>query len=259
MPPIVVIAGQSNAAGRGTIPLLPGACVTLGYGDPLPAVQFMYRVEDTPTDPLEWDFDEAAGDLDYIHSGNGTYGIELSLGRRLHQAGYEHAIVKMAIGSSSLAVHWDATSGAYPAGPADPLFTQFLDYCTSAETDLSGTIAELIWIQGETDAGNQAHANAYAANFAAFMTAFRAEFPGVPVTLNRLHSGSGGTYNSVIRAQQSTIVATVPGVRIFNVDDLALDGAHFTSAAFITLGERFADAILGRRPGVGVRVGMGLP
>lgn len=255
MVPIVVIAGQSNAVGRGTVPLIPAAYLTEGYDDPYPPVQLVYKTSDAPDDPPTWGFDEGPDDLDYIHSGNGTYGIELSLGRKLHRLGYEHAIAKMAITSSSLGTHWKV-GATYPT-LGDNLFTQFLAYCTAAQTSLSGTVTELIWIQGEADAGNLTNANAYAANFATFASTFRSTFPAVPITINRLHSASGGTYNSIVRAQQDIIAATVPGIRIFSVDDLDLTGAHFTSPAFLTLGERFADRIVRRRPRVGVGVGLG--
>lgn len=252
--PIVVIAGQSNAAGRASLPSVPSA---LGYASAYASVQCMYRVEDAPNglNAFTWDFDVGPEDLDYIHSGNGTFGVELSLGRKLYRAGYEHAICKMAIGSTSLGVHWKAVGGTYPS-TGDKLFTQFVDYCTTAETSLGGEIAELIWIQGEADAANAAHAAAYAANFAVFASTFRTTFPGVPITINRLHTDCSQDHTATVRAQQATILTTVPGVRIIGADDLSLpDGSHYSSPAFVTLGERFASAILGGRPAVGLCVG----
>lgn len=258
MPPIVVIAGQSNAAGRGSLPSVPAA---LGYGTAYAPVQHMYRVEDAPNglNAFAWDFDVGPEDLTYIDSGNGTFGVELSLGRKLHRAGYEHAIVKMAIGSTSLGVHWKALNSTYPSS-GDKLFTQFIDYLGEAETALEGEIAELIWIQGEADAANSTHAGNYAANLREFIEEFREVFPGTPITLNRLHADCSQTHTATVRAAQTSFAAAVPGVRIVHADDLALpDGSHYSSPAYVTLGERFADALLGGGPAVGIRAGWGCP
>lgn len=241
--PIVVIAGQSNAAGRGTLVLIPNYQLH-GYDDPFPSVQMIRKIGDSPQDPLVWIDETGPDDLDYIHSGNGVFGVEMSMCRRLHTHGYTHALAQYAIGSTSLGTHWK-TTGTFPTG--DNLFTQFLAFLDGAETSLSGTIAELVWIQGEADAGNSGHAAAYATNMSAFITAFRASFPAVPITINRLHLSNGGAFTSTVRTAQDTIARTVPGVRIFSVDDLPLDGAHFTSASFMALGERFADQILAGR------------
>lgn len=238
--PIVVIAGQSNAAGRGTVTVVP-AYQEHGYDVGFSRVQQYYKVDDGPTDPIVWDFEVGPNDLAPIASGNGVFGVELSMCRRLLANGYAHAMAKMAIGSSSLGVHWLPT-GTFPTG--DNLFTQFLAFLDDAETQLDGEIAELVWIQGETDAGNSTHAANYATNLRAFIEAFRVAFPGVPVSINRLHTLNGGAFTSAIRQAQDLVARTVPGVRIFTCDDLPLTGAHFTSNGFMALGERFADAIL---------------
>lgn len=238
--PIVVICGQSNAAGRGAVTLIPNYLLH-GYNGTFPAVQQRYLVDDGPTDPIVWDFDVGPSDLAPIVSGNGIFGVELSMCRRLYRNGYEHAMAKMAIGSTSLAVHWLPT-GTFPTG--DNLFTQFLAFLDEAETDLDGTIAEIVWVQGETDAGNSGHAAAYAANLRAFIVAVRVAYPGVAFTINRLHINNGGAFTSTVRAAQDLVSRTVPGVRIFSCDDLPLDGAHFTAIGFMALGERFADQIL---------------
>jgi PKD repeat protein len=252
---LYLIWGQSNAVGRGTIPSMPAVYSASGYDDPYPPVQFQYKIEDTPTDPLVWDFDVAADDLSYIPSGNGTYGIELSFGRRMVALGRSLSLVKMAIGSSSLFVHWRAIAGTYPT--ADPkLFTQLIAYCQAAEIALGDTISGVLGIHGETDGNNATHAAAYAANLTEFIETFRATFPGTPFFLNRLHYLCGSTHVSTIRAAQDAVAAAVPGVRVFSVDDLALDGAHFTSPAFITMGERFADEVFGASTSTGLIGGL---
>jgi len=78
--PIVVIAGQSNAAGRGAVQLIP-AYQEHGYDDPFRSVQQLYKVADSPVDPLVWGFEVGPGHLEPIPSGNGTFGVELSMCR----------------------------------------------------------------------------------------------------------------------------------------------------------------------------------
>jgi PKD repeat protein len=252
MLPIVVIAGQSNAAGRGAVPLVP-AYQEHGYNAAFSSVQQLYKVDDGPTDPIVWDFEVGPSSLAPISSGNGIFGVELSMCRRLVANGYAHAMAKMAIGSTSLGVHWLPT-GTFPTGTN--LFNTFLTFCTDAQTQLGGTISELVWVQGEADATNATHAANYATNLRAFIEAFRVAFPGVPVTINRLHLLNGGAFTSTVRDSQDLVARTVPGVRIFTCDDLPLTGAHFTSTGFMALGERFADAILSGTQSYGIQSGL---
>lgn len=240
------VAGQSNAAGRGSVETVPDYAA-LGYDQPYAPVQFVDWVEDSPTDPLAWDFERGPQTLRPLPGGNaGIMGVEMSLYRDLVAAGHAVAGGKMGIGSSTLAVHWKAVGSTYPT--ADPkLITQLLSAMAEAQALLPAGSLELVWIQGESDAGNQTQAEAYAANFGALVTVLRAAFPGLPITLNKLHSSAGGTFNSTVRAQQDIIAATIPGIRMINGDDLDLIGAHFTAPAYKTLGERFSAAILATR------------
>lgn len=252
---IIVIGGQSNAAGRGTVPLIPAAYSS--YADAFAPVQLRYKTEDEPTEPLVWDFDEGPADMEPIPSGNGTFGIELSLGRRLHSLGIPTTIAKMAIGSSSLAQHW-GVGADYPLDPAVKLYQQFIDFCSDAETELSDEVAAVCWIHGETDGNNPTHAGNYATNLRDLIEEFRGSFPGVPWYLNRLHIDCGSTHVSTIRDAQDLVAATVPGVVVFDVDDLTLIGAHYDTPSFIALGFRFADQIAGvRAAGIGVGMGAG--
>jgi hypothetical protein len=242
--PIIVIAGQSNAAGRGSVEMITDFEVR-GFHLPYTAVRYFDKVEDHPTIPLQWDFDRGPIDLQPLPGGNrGVCGIELALGRRLVETyGYAHAQVKIAIGSSTLQTHWRANGSTYPSGD-DPLSDQMIVQAHVAEDVLGGRVVGVIWIQGESDAGIGTAANDYADNQEALIVKWRAEFPDTWWYINQLHANAGGTFNATVRMQQAILVARTPNTRLVDVDDLSLVGAHFTADSYVELGYRFADEIV---------------
>lgn len=240
---LIIIAGQSNAAGRGYTDFITTEPT---IGDAYPAVQYQEKWENTPTDPLAWDVNNGPDDLQSYYNGgaNGdTFGVELSLGRGLDALGNTVGIAKMAISGSSLHVHWKANSSAYPT--ADPkLSDQLITFAQTVAADIDLPVVGLVWIQGEADATDATQAAAYESNLTALVTKFRATFPGTWWVFNRLHTSATGAHKSTVRTQQTSFAANVSRVYMVDVDDLTIDGSnHFAADDYITLGYRFANTI----------------
>lgn len=240
---LVIIAGQSNAVGRGFTNFITTEPT---IGDAYPAVQYQEKWELTPTDPLAWDVTNGPADLQSYYNGGtdgDSFGVELSLGRALDALGNTVAIAKMAIGGSSLAVHWKANSSTYPTA-APQLSDQLITFAQNVATDLDLPVVGVVWIQGEEDANDSGQASAYKANLEALVTKFRATFPDAWWVLNHLHTDANGTYAATVRSQQEAFIADNARTYMITADDLYLDGSdHFSADAYIELGYRFAAKI----------------
>lgn len=250
---LVVIKGQSNAVGRGL--------ASDAAGDPrlqpLAAVRYEAHLGDD-SDPPKPIADYAWGDLTHLvyRSGVDSFGIEMSLGYALAAAepGTDWFIAKFAFGATSLFYNWQP-DGVYPTMPAGQpnLFEQSVAFERAAIADTGATLAAEIWIQGESDADTEAHAQAYQAELLAFIAAERAAIPtfatfataATPMFYGELVNAHWAARTSLRASQvadQSQFVVLV------NQDGLPLaDGMHFTAAGYLELGERYAAAILAPR------------
>lgn len=235
---LVFIAGQSNATTNGYASAL--ADPTLA--DPYAAVQYLTK-QDGNTDPPVW-FETSVGSLGKISYVNpDRVGLELSLMRDLDAAEPNTwACARMALGGTSLAVNWLPT-GTYPTTESDNLFTQFLAYIRTAEAATGSELAAVVWVQGESDTVQEAHALAYEANLTAWINALRVEFPGVPVVVGQLHTDCAfGAYVSTVRAAQAAVAGALSDVALVSQDSAALDvdSIHYTTPGYVTLGHLHA-------------------
>lgn len=108
-------------------------------------------------------------------------------------------------------------------------------------------IGGIIHAQGESDAKDGADPTLWSRNFTSFVVGMRREFGEIPVIFSRLAAtgpttGYGGW--AEVRARQQTMFE-IPGVAYVNTDDLPFqaDKLHLTTAGYVTLGERMADAM----------------
>lgn len=240
--PIIVILGQSNAGPHGAVQSLPNFA-QLGYDQPFPAVQWMQKYEDTPTDPIVWGVDTGPTPiaLQPTPGGNdGMMGVELSLGRRLVDLGRNVALARMAIGSTYLGLHWLAVGSTFPSTPP-VLFDQLVAFCKQVEIAIGGKIAGFVHIAGEADAGNGGFAAAYDVNQIALVNQLRVTWPRSWYIFNLLNINFGSLVTT-IRAKQLNAAAALARTMVLNFDDLPLTGAHYDSPGFYTMGFRFAEA-----------------
>jgi len=224
--------GQSNEDGTYDVASTTGYPGN-GYADPFPAVTMMESRANAPADPV---VERGPVALSPRPGGTaGLFGAELSMCRDLTAAGITHNFGKTSVRGSSLFSDWPTVIG----------FDRLFDHMRAGVAQMDAKIRGLIVKQGEADAGNAGGAAAWAVNFATnILTPVRDEFGGdVWCIIVLVHSGSGGAFNSTVRAQQALVAATYPRVRVIDASDLAIIGAHYTADATLTLGSRLATAV----------------
>jgi hypothetical protein len=207
---------------------------------PFPAVQYLEKIADKPIDPLVWGLER--GRIDLQARDNGGFGPELSLGRRLQALGIRANLVKIAIGSTLLATHWQPIDSTFPAA-APHLIDQYIAIGHQAEQLWHGRVVGAIWAQSEADAANQAAAESYASNEINFIETTRAEWPDAWFVFNELYAGDGYAFEATIRSAEEYVAVTEPNTTLVHIDDLTLaSGPHFTADSYVELGNRFGDA-----------------
>lgn len=245
---LVAILGQSNANGRADTDDITDVDVETEMETAYPAVQLKQRRAASAADPIVW-VTYATDDLqprgDHATE---NFGVELSMGRYLDRASPNgFALVKMSVGSSGLADHWDDDS-LYPALSPPNLFSQAVEYLQAAETELGGPIVAIVWIQGETDALDATDAGNYEANLTEFIAALRTTWPGVPFVFNKLHNGIDAVFTekAPIRAAQVAVAGAVANTALVDLDDLTLkgDNTHFSADMQVEAGYRLGAAVL---------------
>lgn len=228
---VVIIAGQSNAG-------LPGDLADLSAADK--KLQLGTRQWDSylNNDTTVIQQSTHVGFARPNHATN--FGAALEFARAMHAVGRNIATCTISVYGTGLASRWlPVDTGLYG--------TQLVPAVTAMLAELPvAQVRGLVWIQGETDAGVQVNAEAYAANMTTLVAKLRTDYgPNLPVVLNRLHVNSAETYTSTVRAQQVAWVAGDAHTAWFDVDDLALkvDNVHFPSASLVTLAQRAAAAL----------------
>jgi hypothetical protein len=174
----------------------------------------------------------------------GWFGPEITFGIELQERG-EHpfAIVKHAIGSTTLAVDWHARDGIRYQEMATAVSTA-IDEWTSQGYE--PRVAGMLWMQGEYDALNANYAAVYADNLSEFIGAVREDFnsPAMPFVLGRIVVPTFA-YRNAVRAAQAEVAESVPGVVMVDTDGVSMkdDQVHFNSQGLLQLGQLFADAM----------------
>ncbi|MBK1792063.1 sialate O-acetylesterase [Persicirhabdus sediminis] len=206
------------------------------------------------------------------------FGPELSFGAKVQQhLGEEIAIIKYARGGTSIApsTKKQLSDGSYNDFVPDSkrpnqyqnLF-RTLEGAVQSLADGDRLIIEgVIWMQGEADA-KAANAAQYEANLTEFISEFRKDLAGIarkhPTKLRasgkwqdtRFYIGliaSSSSHGKKVRsamqsvADRSRFIQTVDaknGISKMTKDDWSEAGIHYDTKGQVTLGERFADAVI---------------
>ena len=228
-------AGQSNMVGTGTRDYLASSAPE--YLVPPPNVKYFNTIANgtwTALGPV-W--------------GQFAYGPELSFGYALAAAmpGEHLAIIKHAVGGTSLEIEWDPT----PEPSEDNyMWRGMMDRSRLALqqlTDAGDTyeFAGMIWMQGENDAGWLAAASAYEDNLRQFITTMRQDVthqPDLRFIMGQILPYWYG-YREEIRQAQYNVGQTMYHVATLATDSFSqYDGIHFDSAGLIDLGNAMAQA-----------------
>ncbi|QNN23470.1 sialate O-acetylesterase [Planctomycetales bacterium ZRK34] len=247
---VYLVGGQSNGDGRADVSGLPTVPVNLQAAQT--DVEFFFHTQGAAH----------AGDstLTTLRPGmseSNQFGPEVTLGRTLaDQITNPVAVIKYANGGTNLYSQWAAGGDATTTGDG-------AEYVTFQNTVVAGLAAlaaahpadtiqlsGMVWMQGESDAGNTTYANAYAANLAAFIADVRLTFGAdLPFVIGRLSSGQtaiNATNLQTLRDAQNTVAAADALTGLVDTDTFSLksDHLHFDPAGQQSLGSAFAEELL---------------
>ncbi len=248
---VYIVAGQSNADGRGFTADLTGDLAP--YASPQDNVKLFYvnPINKNPVNPTHntgWVTMAPGYNVPPGFSGtfpSNRFGFDVSLAKALaaHDTDRHVAIIKVSQGGTSLRVDWS------PTGGENYMWQTFVNKVPEALAALTAdgsaiNLRGLFWHQGESDGSNPN----YESDLAAFIATVRTflgeeELPFVIGELERDHVTPpvrSRTYQlaamaAVADADPHTIVVSSEGL-------LTTDGTHFTSEGFIFFGHRMAAA-----------------
>lgn len=237
---VVLIAGQSNAAGRADATGLSSEPADAG-------VEYFYHV----TNAGGSDFDSGGG---FVSLGpvDGTFGPEYGLTRTLKD---DHGVTNLAIvkrgrGGTNLFEDWV---------PGGAMYDSFIADCATAFnliTDRGDTfkVIGLAWHQGERDSVVGRTESQYQADLHAFLANVRSDlheaFPDADLENLKVALGEVSSKAEIGRAQEA-VGGLDGGARFVRTGDLNLfDGLHFDAAGQLAMGERMANAFIDLRDGV---------
>jgi hypothetical protein len=215
---VFVLAGQSNMLGR-AVPVSQGA-----KSDPRLLVWRKAGGWQVAVDPLGDPKDKTNG----VGPGM-TFGISA-----IHKLNPQAVgLVQCAISGTTIS-KWQPPHSAY-------------SNCISQVRAAGGHIDGILFLQGESDATNNADAGSWAKRFKVVLTAFRtdlgADVPMVMAQIGKINS-SDFPYQQTVRDQQTKAAGQSAGLTMITTLDLKTqsDGVHFTVDSQKTLGTRFAAA-----------------
>jgi len=265
------LGGQSNMDGYGTVEELPGELnrpvkgVMIFHGNTLP------------------DGGEAGGQglWTELRPGHGRgftsdgrsnayserFGVELTFARRLQELDSKAniALVKYSRGGTSIDIAAAGKAGCWDPNYNDKTGVNQYDHFLAtlvnalavADIDGDGEADELIpagiiWMQGESDANNEAVAGRYQANLKRLMDLIRAALrtDDLPVVIGRI-SDSGQDDDGKVwdqgevvrRAQQDFVEEDGAAALVTSTDGYNYsDKGHYDTQGYIDLGRKFAEA-----------------
>jgi hypothetical protein len=241
--PVFLLLGQSNMAGHGCV--RPGDPWQAGDLAPAPGV-LVFGGQGTVTSPrprgwLRWR--PAAHPL-HLNQGSAGFGLGLPFARQLLEDTHATRVglVPAAWGGAGIDV----------LGRGTPLYENAVRRARIAARD--GTLAGVLWHQGETDAGGDPLARSHAAKLARLIGHLREdlEAPGLPVVIGDLgHFGDERRKleaiqrRALVRAGLRQVADDDPHAAFVESEGLAgSDAVHFDRASLIEFGKRYADAFL---------------
>ena len=263
---VIVVAGQSNAVGYNHVRDYHGGREP--FPDTLktqPRVIFWPGKEPAPPVGSDLWTSLRVGE-------SGAFGPEISLAHDLEQAWPEAqiAIVKFAVGGSGIARSTDYSdyipalanyddhgrNWHWPSADQDAgiLYQGLISNVRAALSALEreGRKWELtgfVWMQGEHEGGiSRKMAGDYAALLAGFMKTIRKDLhsPTLPFAIGQVNSHTWA-YGDIARQCQTEVCAQDNRTRLVKTVDLPRvsgDAAHFTADGMLTLGSRFAEAMV---------------
>lgn len=216
---VFIFAGQSNMVGQEPLWTLPRDL----WGEQKKAWFF----EDTEWRPLSPGLIQRK-----------TFGPEISFAQKLSTDLDENiGIIKHALNGTNLDQQWS---------PTDPhsLYAQLLAKVKAAQKTKNIRIVGMLWMQGETDAGDHDMAARYSKNLSNFIRAARSDFqnPEMIFIAGRINPDKTRfPFVDVVREAQMT--CNEPHYAFVDCDHLPKggDNLHYNANGLVELGNTFAD------------------
>ena len=177
------------------------------------------------------------------------FGPEVGLARTLTQAGRHVAVIKVTIGASSLHGDWRLPG---QGGITDAMLAEVKQ--AMADLAKSGRKARLrgfVWIQGESDADTDPHAQGYRLLLTKLIAGLRKEWrePDLAIVLGVDEQHPGPITRPQVVEAQKAIAKTDKHAAWTSMRGLAkADVSHLANDALLQHGERIAEALNGLLP-----------
>jgi lysophospholipase L1-like esterase len=167
--------------------------------------------------------------------GEASMGPELSLGRELFWNGMPNVVLgKIAIPGTT-ATNWN-----------DTLAADVTSFITDLQTSSGEQLGSVVISLGTNDTGLALTAAAYQAKLTSFVAGIRAAFGStVVVALIETPEAVSASFVATVRAGAAAFIAADPLAVLIKANDVALvDGFHFTSEGYNSIGQRAAFGVL---------------
>lgn len=227
---VYIIAGQSNADGRGYINQLEAA------------YKRRYTI------PYLWQ--NRINSIENIYSPTSTlqdrFGVELSIAGELEFRNTNAIILKRAIGGIPL-YPLSSYSYCWKIGESNsmyPLLKTMID--TVKEINDGKTINwKFVWLQGETDAEHQEAAAAYQQNMEELISQLKTDTSeSIKIAIGKLKESTYGDYIAEVNQAFENIASSDVNVTVVDTDSLQLyDAYHYTTDSFNKLGIMMYNAL----------------
>ena len=227
---VYIIAGQSNADGRGYINQLEAA------------YKRRYTI------PYLWQ--NRINSIENIYSPTSTlqdrFGVELSIAGELEFRNTNAIILKRAIGGIPL-YPLSGSLYCWKIGESKsmyPLLKTMID--TVKEINDGKTINwKFVWLQGETDAEHQEAAAAYQQNMEELISQLKTDTSeSIKIAIGKLKESTYGDYIAEVNQAFENIASSDVNVTVVDTDSLQLfDANHYTTDSFNKLGIMMYNAL----------------
>lgn len=242
---VVVIIGQSNADGNGTVSQFSSFLQGAQAGRKI----FWKSDGNSVTNDGVWqDMSMGVNTQNPNGTQNDKGGIEAALSYRLKNTyGKSAHIIKAAWGGSSLG---NTVAPTWKHTISGNLYDRMKNnYIAGALTQIPNPqIACVIWNQGETDATSSGFATSYETNLINLINKFRSDYGNVPFIIHRIKdlTAWGAGYWSQVRQAQINVANSLQGVYIINCDSygFAGDNVHYTASSLESIGYDTSDKII---------------
>jgi hypothetical protein len=249
---VFILAGQSNMEGRAdAVKLLPGDQERLLKAQK--NVQLAYNSEPVcPLKPVK-----ASPEIAEIYKRERIFGPELFFGIVLSEAwpGEKILLIKRTEGATSLQGCWNSEwseekAAAVGEAQGPQLYRVFIEYVgqvLSAYEKDAYEICAMLWVQGETDAGNKIAAAAYGHNLQQFISHIRQDVENDTLPFLLFQVGDGKVVEGMKQtAQLVPNVCLIPQSPEPTSADFfpKMENGHYNDKGMKKLGQRFAEVYL---------------